>query len=102
MRKSVGKNLISLLFLSAFLFLRVADTHAFSHFSDDEADTDCELCEIIIATQQLTPFLNQPADDADDNAIVFPESTITNQSYEEPRHLIVSPLTVYNKPPPLL
>ncbi len=97
----MGKTIISLLFLSAFLFLRVANAHAFSHFSEDDIDTDCELCEIISVTQELTPFVDQSHEDTTPDHVVFLEINTQNLGYEEPRYLIVSPLSVYNKPPPL-
>jgi len=96
----MGKTILSLLFLSAFLFLRVANSHTFFHFSDDSADIDCELCEIITVTQQLTPFIDQAVDDTNHNNLLFCEKKTINLGYEEPRGFIVTPLTICNKPPP--
>lgn len=60
MRTKLSRNIISIFFISAFLFLRIVDAHAFSHFSNDIDDqTHCELCEIIIVSHKQMPFVNK-------------------------------------------
>ena len=102
MRSSFGKSVISLLFLSVFLLLRVTNAHAFEHFSDDTDEVHCELCDIITVSQQLTPF----ADTAQEETQIVPpvlfRTSELNSEYNEPLNRIVSPLSVYNKPPPFI
>ena len=102
MRNCIGKNIISLLFLSAFLFLRVANVHTLSHYTDEVDKNDCELCEIITVSNQFTPFVDQIPDEIEIRSVVIPESMSLVQDYEEPLHSIASPDFVYNKPPPLV
>ncbi|MEL6812435.1 MAG: hypothetical protein AAFP76_13975 [Bacteroidota bacterium] len=100
MRNSINKSIISLLFLSAFLFLRVANAHAFSHFSDDADEAHCELCEIIVASQELTPFVGQASVEIGNDNAIFVENDQSNSGYVVPLQSIVYPDFVYNKPPP--
>ena len=100
MQSQVSKNVISLLFLSAFLFLRVANAHTFLHFQDNNVHTDCELCEIITASNEITPFLDQSVEEESYNCLLYTRTYSLNKGYEEPIHCIVTPDVVYNKPPP--
>ncbi|MEM7085261.1 MAG: hypothetical protein AAF489_03715 [Bacteroidota bacterium] len=102
MRNPINKSIISLLFLSAFLFLRVANAHAFSHSSDEEEGTHCELCEIITTSQDQTPFTGEASSETENNRLIFVETNQLNAGYDVPFHCIVSPDFVYNKPPPNL
>ena len=72
MRSAASKKVLGLFFLSAFLFLRVANAHTISHFSDDSTENHCELCEIIVVSQELTPFA-----DPGSNRNTKPQSNIS-------------------------
>ena len=101
MRSPAGKQVLGLLFLSAFLFLRVANAHTLSHYSDESSETECELCEVIIVNQELTPFVDQPSDDVRfNNSFFCPYDQ--HIGYDVPLCRIASPEVVYNKPPPRL
>lgn len=75
--------------------------HAFSHFSDDDqTQTDCELCEIINVTNQLTPCAENVFIDTEQKIIVvFKEQKIIF-CYETSEYSITLPKSVHNKPPP--
>ncbi|MBQ4822886.1 hypothetical protein [Aquimarina sp. MMG016] len=102
MRLNVSKNIISLFFVSAFLFLRVVNTHAFSHFSDDDHQTDCELCEIIITSNHFTPFTGDTLDEIKQKSATDYQEYAVNFGYETPEYCVTLPKSVYNKPPPVL
>ncbi len=100
MRMHICKNLISFFFLSSLLFLRIADAHAFSHFSDDNDQIDCELCDIITTSNQFTPifegsFIAEKPKHCEGFQVIQ-----TNFCYETSQYSITLPKSVYNKPPP--
>lgn len=99
MRSLSLKNIISLFFVFSFLLIRVADLHAFSHFSDDDG-TDCELCELIITHNQFTPFSNHDVENFDYKLFIVCYKETTNSNYSALNSCITLPKTVYNKPPP--
>lgn len=103
MQKDFYKNIITLFFLSAFLFLRIVDVHAFSHFIDDDSYDDqlnCELCEIIVVSHKVTPFINSNSNDLLlNNVLEYPDYQI-NYCYQTSKFSITLPESVYNKPPP--
>ncbi|MCK8521259.1 hypothetical protein M0D21_06765 [Aquimarina sp. D1M17] len=86
--------------MTAFLFLRIADIHAFSHFSDDDHQIDCELCEIITTSHKLTLFSGDVFVEEDQKSItVFPTYNI-DFTYNTSKYSATLPKSVYNKPPP--
>jgi len=95
------KNIISLLFISTFLFLRIVDFHAMSHFADDDDDQiHCELCEVISVSNKYPPVANNTIDEIEQIVIQgFPEYKIAF-CYETSAYIISLPESVYNKPPP--
>lgn len=99
MRSLTLKNIISLFFLFSFLLIRVADLHAFSHFSDD-IGVECELCEIIITHHQFTPFSNHDVESFEYKPFIVCYKETTNFNYTTLNNCITLPKTVYNKPPP--
>ncbi|WP_131248817.1 hypothetical protein [Aquimarina atlantica] len=100
MRMNIWKNIITLFFLSTFLFLRIVNVHAISHFSDDDDQIDCELCEIIAVSYKLTPFTDSTLVEVEQkSAIDFHEYKI-NFCYETSQYSITLPKSIYNKPPP--
>ncbi|AXT58987.1 hypothetical protein D1816_01000 [Aquimarina sp. AD10] len=101
MRLNINKNIISLFFVSAFIFLKVVNAHAFSHFSEDDDDqTHCELCEIFTTTNQLTPFTNNSLTEIEQKFIVAFQEQKINFCYETSQYSITQPKSIYNKPPP--
>ncbi len=100
MRNGSNKKVVGLLFLLAFLFLRVANAHTLSHFADDTNEDHCELCEIICVSQELTPFADPGPSETPNFSLVYPKIDDVNAGYDEPLHCFASPTFVYNKPPP--
>ncbi len=102
MRLNIYKNITVLFFVSAFLFIRLVDAHVFSHFTDENDDLiHCELCEIIIASNNFTPFINNASEKIGQKAIIdFPEYKIV-LCYKTSQYSVTLPESVYNKPPPL-
>ena len=92
----------ALFFLLAFLFLRIADVHTYSHFSDDDELSHCELCEMITTSNQFTPlldgsFLEEKTQQCDSFQIIKVDFW-----YKTPNYCITQPETIFNKPPPSL
>ena len=102
MQNPINKSILSLLFLSAFLFLRVTNAHTYSHFGEDENDIHCELCDIIVNSQDTTPFSSQTSFQTTTFKATFVVVKKMNSAYNVPLHCIVTPTSVYNKPPPVL
>ncbi len=100
MNGRVNKTILSLLFLGAFLFLRVANAHAFSHLGEDSGHEHCELCDIIITSQEITPFSGDLSSETETQEFVLINKEELNSEYDAPLHCIASPVAVYNKPPP--
>lgn len=96
------KNSIAFIFLLTFILLRVSNTHAIVHWAEDTEQTQCELCDVITQSQEITPILD---DDASSklqiSAPIFVEKSESTTNYEEPLFVIVYPSFVYNKPPPV-
>ncbi len=101
MRVNKKTKNISLFFLLAFLFIRIADLHSYSHFSDDDL-THCELCEIIITSNQFTPLLDSPFIEEKTHQDVVFHVIKVDLRYKTPYYSITQPEIVYNKPPPIL
>lgn len=103
MRLNFYKNIISLFFVAAFILLRVVNLHTFSHFSDDDDhDTHCELCKIIISSNLLTPFIGDTFEETEQNALTDYQLYTANFGYETSEYSVTLPKSVYNKPPPVL
>jgi len=96
------KRHIILFLFTAFLFLRIADVHSFSHFVDGDDDSEhCELCEMISTSNEFAPIL---IDSCSDQKVISPYAyykTVTNFSYETTNFCITLPEKIYNKPPPV-
>lgn len=58
MCKPQTKNVLSFLFLAAFLLLRVGNVHAATHISEDSEATHCELCELIQVNNESMDVLD--------------------------------------------
>ena len=101
MRLNFYKNIISLFLVTTFLFLRVVNAHAFSHFSDDNPEEiNCGLCEIIIASNQLTPFINDTFEEIKQKSTKDYQEYKVDFDYETSAYSITLPKNVHNKPPP--
>ena len=101
MQRPIRNYFSALLFLVAFLLPRVADLHAFDHIADDNVPVSCEQCDITANSHQFDVYL-EDATPADINVSFVPSTAIVFTSYNSPLAKIVSPTTVYNKPPPQL
>ncbi|NQX76629.1 hypothetical protein [Gilvibacter sp.] len=96
------KNIISLLFLSAFLLLRVGNVHAITHIDDDHDDHQCELCELIQITEdskdlEIPATLEVPLPNT-----IEAVSDDLNSGYNAPVYRFVLPDRLRNRPPPVL
>ena len=100
MHKSNRKAVIAFFFLSVFMIMRVAGIHSFSHSHEDEQH--CDLCEIIVTSEQAATFITIDTAESCDNQNEFFETQNTYQTYEEPLSCIAAPRYFYNKPPPIL
>lgn len=103
MSMDIWKNTSALVLLLVFLLLRIVNLHSFSHFADNDDDRiHCELCDSIVVTQELTPFTKN-------TFVPLTEKTAgeffvckTNFCYETSQHSITLPITICNKPPPII
>lgn len=83
-----------------FLVPRVANLHSFVHLSDNDELISCELCDIIVSSQELDLFIDGPYF-YEDTSISLPSTFIAFELFDTPVEKIASPLSFYNKPPPL-
>lgn len=100
MLQRVFAHIITLFFAVAFLIPRIVDLHVLNHQPDDDT-TSCELCDILIQSDQfdlifddILYFQDQPYN--------TPSSFIVITKYNVPQKKIVSPTSIYNKPPPFI
>lgn len=101
MQHPLVKHISTLLFLAAFLVPRVVDLHAFDHALGDEDAISCELCDIALLSSELDAQL--PSTSYDDSYLnTLPSSKLASYSYNSPIAIIATPITVYNKPPPVV
>lgn len=87
--------------LILFLSIRVGHMHAWIHADVEDHVEHCELCHLILASEQNTPLNFSPSDytfTAED-IISYPYA-IPLETYQQPLQSIVTPDYVYNKPPP--
>lgn len=96
------KNAIALLFILTFLFLRIVNAHAFSHFSGDEDQVHCELCEIIAVSAELTPCIGQEIPETKPKSFYNDKQYKINFGYKPTQYIITLPKSIYNKPPPVI
>ena len=101
MKQPLFKHITAILFLVAFLAPRIADVHALDHLSEEDELLSCELCDITSNSQEFDLFLDL-ASQEDFKIMNKPSSFIVNSQYDCPLEKIVSPTSVYNKPPPSL
>ncbi len=102
MKIGFWKNTITLFFLSAFLFLRVADLHAYAHISDNDTLQNCELCDFITHSNQSTILGFGP--DPVDNLVfdvIFTNPGIEIGNYTSPFIKTLHSDFFHNKPPPV-
>ena len=93
-------NTITTFFALAMLFPNIANLHSLGHLSEHDAATSCECCEIFTQYNQLDLVFGDS---------YYPENEIRNHShawvqlfsYNSPVEKIVTPVFIYNKPPPL-
>ncbi len=101
MNKNIWKNIGILFFLFAFLIIRIGNLHVFAHISDDDINQgDCELCEIIATSNDLTPFVNDVYVAATRRLENNISSYKINFCYELSNYSITLPECIHNKPPP--
>ena len=99
MRLPLFKNIITLLFLVAFLAPRVVDLHALEHTASDDEPVSCELCDITAHSQSFDLFVDCPSYE-DVEPVNRPSTFVVSTQYNSPLDKIVTPTSVYNKPPP--
>lgn len=96
----VNKHKIGFLFLIVFLFFRVVNVHAFSHFLEEDESPHCELCEMMVTSQEKISILDMPEEEFIPRIAIFYNKELMPLGYEVPLYHIASPHYVYNKPPP--
>jgi hypothetical protein len=100
MRLKKYKQLLSFIFIAAFLLLKAVNLHAFSHaFEPLDQGHDCELCEFYIANSENHP-VSFPAEIPEISIPVLYVSEPVQVNYIAP--YIAIPISGYffNKPPP--
>ncbi|MDC8005855.1 hypothetical protein POV27_17510 [Aureisphaera galaxeae] len=101
MKQRIRTHIIPLLFAIVFLIPRVADLHALEHIAEEDTPISCELCDDLIQTQQNDLDL-AGASYVEVAMQQVPCSFVVLPHYDVPRETIVSPTSIYNKPPPLV
>ncbi|MEO0528437.1 MAG: hypothetical protein AAFZ89_14485 [Bacteroidota bacterium] len=99
MQRSLIKYSTTFLFLVAFLVPRVADLHVLDHLSEDDGAVSCELCHITYISEQFDLYLGHATYD-EQQPISGSITYLLYSGYNSPLAKIVSPTSVYNKPPP--
>lgn len=98
MGKNVFTHIIALFFAAAFLVPTAVKLHTLSHLSTDDA-ISCELCDIQAHAYELN-LIGNDASYTEKEQFIVPGSFVVVTEYNSPQEKIVSPATVYNKPPP--
>jgi len=95
------KNISILFFFLTFLIARIADAHAFTHFSDDD-QVHCELCELIVVSSKITPVLDNVIVEIKPKSSTIITKININFDYKTSQYCITLPKYIYNKPPPAI
>jgi len=99
MQRPLHKHITTFLFLVTFLLPRIVDIHALNHLFGDDETISCELCDIASNSQQFDLFIDVVSYD-DGYLLNTISSIVIDAHYNTPLDKIVSPTSVYNKPPP--
>ncbi|WP_025740655.1 hypothetical protein [Aquimarina pacifica] len=100
MGRNTYKNIISLFFVLTFLLLRIVNLHAFSHFSNDDEQIHCELCDIITISHKIVPFASNTPVALVQETVLDTQDHRTDFFYETGGYSITLPKSIHNKPPP--
>lgn len=101
MQHRIYKHTISLFLLAIFLFLKVADAHAFTHSYDEDEQAHCEFCQVISETKDQTYFLGNTTSFLNNESNIFTVEITIDFGYNVPLFSIASPAFFHNKPPPI-
>ncbi len=101
MHQRVITHIITLLFTVAFLVPRVANLHAMNHLSGDDDSISCEICDAISVSNQFD-LITGDIFHFENNLQNIPSSFIVYTQYSTPIEKIASPISIYNKPPPII
>ncbi|WP_299765370.1 hypothetical protein [uncultured Dokdonia sp.] len=101
MRQQVVTHIITLLFTLVFLVPRVASMHAISHLSEDDELISCEICDTISVSNQFD-LITGDTFHFENELQNVPSSFVVYTEYTTPLEKIASPISFYNKPPPIL
>jgi len=101
MQFSLGKHSTTFMFLVIFLIPKVIDLHVLEHLLGDDHSISCEYCDTISNSKPFNLFLNTSCykDNKRSGTI---SAFIVKTYYNSPLSKIVSPTSIYNKPPPVL
>lgn len=100
MQNRTYHHIITSLILFAFLVVRVADAHAFSHFANND-DESCDLCEFIVTSEKQVLLINLFINNVNPKPEALYEESILVKKYSTPNYAVNQPLKICNKPPPL-
>ncbi|GAA3515142.1 hypothetical protein GCM10022393_31390 [Aquimarina addita] len=75
--------------------------HALDHMFEDDDTISCELCDITSQSVQLDWYTGDTSYD-NGHIVNNPSSIVVDCFFNSPIAKIVSPTSVYNKPPPVL
>ncbi len=102
MHQRITTYIFTLLFTAALLVPRVANLHALDHITDEDTSSiSCELCDILVHSYELD-VINENYSFLENELYNTPSTFIVFTQYHIPKENIVSPTSIYNKPPPLL
>ncbi len=87
-------------FVLAFLLLRIVNVHDFVHFSEDEDQIHCELCDMVEVSHKITPFSSSTFIELEKKVDINFQELTTRFCYETSGYFITLPRGLYNKPPP--
>ncbi|MFC5044386.1 hypothetical protein ACFSTE_14560 [Aquimarina hainanensis] len=90
-----------LFFAVSFLAPRIANLHVLDHLLDDDTAISCELCDFIVYIN-YQDLINDHTSYIETKRQNVPSSFVVENRYNAPKEKIVSPITIYNKPPPLI
>lgn len=95
------KQHIALFYLALMLLVKVASLHSFAHHTDDSNVNHCEVCEISTVAN-FTPLVGAEITEVGDQPMVFPESNISNSTFNVIIKNKFLASNLHTRPPPSL
>ncbi len=93
-------NIITSFFALVIIIPNIANLHSLDHLSDYDESVPCEFCEILTDQNQVDQ-IDGIAFYSEHELQIHLYNQVKLSSYDIPLEKIVSPVFIYNKPPPL-